>query len=368
MLRDNGYQIGKSYKVWSPGSPVDAPIGGQKYAYEKSGIMPQHFSNHAMPMVKAGVSVTEAREKILAQVRGNFDDFLADRQPGKPWLYFFGPTTTHRFWVKGSGKILWGIDPDSLKGKLPEFLPDVPEIREDVADYLGECEAVDAYTGVLMKRLEEIGELDKTIIIISGDHGMPGSAVRQSRNLYDHGVSVALIIKVPGNLQGGWIVDDVVRLPDLAPTFMEIGGVKPPDNLYGKSLMPLLKSEKNGQIDEERTWAITGRERHVDKARRRKPFLSDAGIAHQRFSLHPQLCPRSLADGSASRRGHENLQSRRRTNWSTDTLPLPSPGHGRQPHESLAGPASPRGERKVVLRPGFWKATIRGALRLEQRP
>src|SRR4051794_26040540 len=91
MLRDNGYQIGKSYKVWSPGTPVDAPIGGQKYAYEKHGAMPQHFSNHAMPMVQAGVSVAEAREKILAQVRGNFDDLLADRQPGKPWLYFFGP-------------------------------------------------------------------------------------------------------------------------------------------------------------------------------------------------------------------------------------------------------------------------------------
>ncbi len=294
MLHDNGYQIGKSYKVWSPGTPVDAPIGGQKYAYEKEGIMPQHFSNHAMPMVRNGMSVAEAREKILAQVRGNFDDFLADRQPGKPWLYFFGPTTTHRFWVKGSGKVLWGIDPDSLKGRLPEFLPDVPEVRQDVADYLGECEAVDAYTGVLMKRLEEIGELDKTIIVISGDHGMPGVPSGKC-NLYDHGVSVALIIKAPG-VKGGRIVDDVVRLPDLAPTFMEIGGVKPPDNLYGKSLMPLLKSDKSGQIDEERTWAITGRERHVDKARegnlpypmralRTKDFLYIRNFAPDRWPM-----------------------------------------------------------------------------------
>lgn len=294
LLRDNGYQIGKSYKVWSPGKPVDAPIGGQQYAYEKHGNMPQHFSNHAMPLVKAGVSVAEAREKILAQVRGNFDDFLADRQPGKPWLYFFGPTTTHRTWIKGSGKVLWGIDPDSLKGKLPEFLPDVPEVRQDVADYLGECEAVDAYTGVLMKRLEEIGELDKTIIVISGDHGMPGVPSGKC-NLYDHGVSVALIIKAPG-VKGGRIVDDVVRLPDLAPTFMEIGGVQPPDNLYGKSLMPLLKSEKSGQIDGDRTWAITGRERHVDRARegnlpypmralRTKDFLYIRNFAPDRWPM-----------------------------------------------------------------------------------
>lgn len=65
-------------------------------------------------------------------MRGNFDDFLASRKPGEPWHYFFGPTTTHRKWVKGSGKLLWGIKPDSLKGELPKFLPDVPE---DVADY-----------------------------------------------------------------------------------------------------------------------------------------------------------------------------------------------------------------------------------------
>ncbi len=295
MLMDSGYQIGKSYKVWSPGTPVDAPIGGQKYAYEKEGIAPQHFSNHAMPMInKQGMTVAEAREKILAQVRGNFDDFLADRKPGKPWLYFFGPTTTHRFWRKGSGKILWGIDPDSLKGKMPAFLPDVPEVREDVADYLGECEAVDAYVGVLMKRLEEIGEMDKTIIVISGDHGMPGVPSGKC-NLYDHGVEVALIIKGPG-IKAGRIVDDIVRLPDLAPTFMEIGGIKPDPNLYGKSLLPMLQSGKSGQVEPDRTWAITGRERHVDRARegnlpypmralRTKDFLYIRNFAPDRWPM-----------------------------------------------------------------------------------
>jgi uncharacterized sulfatase len=75
-----------------------------------------------------------------------------------------------------------------------------------------------------------------------------------------------MVIRAPGG-KGGRVVDDIVRLPDLAPTFMEVGGVKPPDGLYGKSLLPLLKSEKSGQIDPERTWTITGRERHVATAR-----------------------------------------------------------------------------------------------------
>jgi arylsulfatase A-like enzyme len=265
LLRDAGYSIGKSFKVWSPGTPLDAPFGGQKYAYEKHGVMPNHFSQHAVPMVLGGMSVAAARAKILDQVRGNFDDFLKARVKGQPWHYYFGPMTTHREWIKGSGKLLWGIEPDSLKGKLPKFLPDVPAVREDVADYLGECEAVDAYVGVLIKRLKQTGEADHTLIVISGDHGMPGVTSGKC-NLYDMGVSVPLIIKVPGG-QGGRIVDDFVRLPDLAPTFMEVGGVKPPDNLYGRSLMPLLMSNQSGLIDPTRNWVITGRERHVATAR-----------------------------------------------------------------------------------------------------
>ena len=265
LLRDAGYSIGKSYKVWSPGTPADAPFGGQKYAFEKQGHLPTHFSMNATPMVKKGDTVAEAREKILDQVRGNFDDFLASRKQGQPWHYFFGPTTTHRKWVKGSGKLLWGIEPDSLKGKMPKFLPDVPEVREDVADYLGECQAVDAYVGVLLRRLEETGEAEHTLVVLSGDHGMPGVPSGKC-NLYDMGVSIPLVIRVPGG-KGGRIVDDFVRLPDLAPTFMEVGGVKPPEGLYGRSLLQLLKSDKSGHIDETRDWVITGRERHVGTAR-----------------------------------------------------------------------------------------------------
>lgn len=265
MLRDAGYHIGKSYKVWSPGTPADAPFGGQQYAYEKSGRMPNNFSEETEKLLAGGMTVAAAHEKILDQVRGNFDAFLADRKAGQPWLYFFGTTTTHRMWVKGSGKKHWGIEPEALKGKMPAFLPDVPEVREDVADYLGECQAVDACLGALLQKLEAAGELERTVIVASGDHGMPGVPAGKC-NIYDHGVRVPLAIRWPGG-KGGRVVDDFVTLPDLAPTFMEIGGVTPPSGLYGRSIVPLLKSDKAGQIDPERTSIIAGRERHVGAAR-----------------------------------------------------------------------------------------------------
>jgi arylsulfatase A-like enzyme len=265
MLRDAGYHIGKSYKIWSPGTPADAPFGEQKYAYEKSGRMPNNFSEETEKLMAGGITAEQAHTKILDQVRGNFDAFLADRKPDQPWLYQFGTTTTHRVWIKGSGKKHWGIEPEALKGKLPGFLPDVPEVREDVADYLGESQGVDVCLGALIERLEKAGELERTVIVVSGDHGMPGVPSGKC-NLYDHGVSVSLVIRFPGT-KAGRVIDDLVRLPDLAPTFMEIGGVKPPEGLYGRSLLPLLKSEKEGAIDATRDWVITGRERHVATAR-----------------------------------------------------------------------------------------------------
>jgi uncharacterized sulfatase len=265
LLRDAGYHIGKSYKVWSPGTPADAPFGEQKYAYEKAGRLPNNFSEEMTRMVGDGMSVEAAREKILEQVRGNFDAFLADRKPDQPWLYWFGTTTTHRMWVKGSGKGLWDIEPEALKGKMPAFLPDVPEVREDVADYLGECQAVDACLGALLKKLEQAGESERTVIVVSGDHGMPGVPAGKC-NVYDHGTHVTLAIRWPGG-KGGRVIDDFITLPDLAPTFMEIGGVTPPSGLYGRSIVALLTSDKSGQIDPARTSIIAGRERHVDQAR-----------------------------------------------------------------------------------------------------
>jgi uncharacterized sulfatase len=265
LLKEAGYQIGKSYKVWSPGTPADAPFGGQQFAYEQAGRMPNNFSEEVTRLMAGGATLEAAREAVLSQVRQNFDAFLADRTPGRPWLYWYGSTTTHRVWVKGSGKRLWGIDPDQLAGRLPAFLPDVPEVREDVADYLGECLAFDAQVGVLLKRLEEVGELERTLVVVSGDHGMPGVPHGKCK-LYDHGVRVPLVIRVPGG-KGGRVVEDLVSLVDLAPTLLEVGGAALPAGLVGRSLLPLLRRSESGRLDPARDWVITGRERHVAAAR-----------------------------------------------------------------------------------------------------
>jgi len=265
ILHDAGYHIGKTYKVWGPGTPSDAPYGGQKYAYQNAGGRFNQFSQNVTKMVESGKAMDDAKQELYAEIRTNFTDFLGARESGKPFCYWFGPTNVHRTWTKGSGKNLWNIEPDDLKGKMPAYLPDVPEVREDLADYFGEVAAWDNGIGVLLAELDKTGERDNTLIVISGDHGAPGFPHGKC-NLYGFGTGVSLAISGPG-VNGGRVVDDFVNLMDLAPTYLEAAGLEVPDVMTGRSLWPVLKSTESGLVDKMRTWVVTGRERHVEIAR-----------------------------------------------------------------------------------------------------
>lgn len=265
LMEKSGYHLGETFKVWSPGTPADAPYGAPRNSYQKKGGRFNGFSQVVTKLVASGKSLEDARQELYDEVSANFDDFLADRKPDQPFCYWFGPTNVHRKWVRGSGQALWKINPDDLKGKMPAFLPDVPLVRQDLADYFGEVQAFDAALGVLLKKLEAIGELDSTLIVVSGDHGPPGFP-RGKCNLYDFGTEVPLVVSGPG-VKGGRVVDDLVSLTDLAPTFLDVANVPIPDTMTGKSLKNVLQSEKSGHVDPTRTEIFTGRERHVDSAR-----------------------------------------------------------------------------------------------------
>ena len=264
-LEQAGYHIGYTYKVWSPGKALNAPYGGQRTCYEPAGSNFGKFSFYATEHAPA-LGVEGAKQLLYDETRANFDAFLEARPDDTPFCYWWGPTNTHRRWQKGSGKALWDLDPDDLQGRLPAFLPDVHDVREDVADYLGECMAVDAGLGVLLQRLDELGELDNTLIVVSGDHGIPGFP-RAKCNLYDIGCEVALAARWPGHIPAGRAIDDFVNLMDLAPTFMEAARVPLPDSMTAQSLLPLLTSAAGGQVEADRTFVVTGRERHVHTAR-----------------------------------------------------------------------------------------------------
>tara|TARA_B100001123_G_scaffold313487_1_gene350658 strand:+ start:3495 stop:5096 length:1602 start_codon:yes stop_codon:yes gene_type:complete len=264
-LEKNGYHIGYSYKVWTPGIPAHAPYGAQRTAYHQGGTNFNRFSQYVSGKA-AELGVEGAKEMLYDEVQTNFDAFIADREKRQPFCFWWGPTNTHRKWIKGSGKELWGLDPDKLKGRLPAFLPDTFDVREDVNDYLGECLAVDAGIGIILNKLEDIGELENTLIVISGDHGIPGIP-RAKCNLYDLGTEVTLAARWPGKIKPGRVVYDFVNLLELAPTFLKAGQTGIPEGMSKRDLMPLFLSNESGQIDPDRDSVVVGRERHVAAAR-----------------------------------------------------------------------------------------------------
>ncbi len=303
LLKANGYHIGYTFKVWSPGKPKDAPFGSTDNRYSSNGGQFNGFSQYVTKAVESGQSSEHAKQFLIDQVRRNFQSMLKDKQD-RPFAYWFGPTNVHRKWIRGSGKRLWNIDPDKLKGKLPKFLPDVPEVREDFADYLGEVAAFDLALGTLIDTLKKEGIYENTIIVVSGDHG-PAGFPHGKCNLYDFGTRVPLCIAGPG-VNGGRIVEDFTSLPDLAPTFLDAAKVTTPSVMTARSLWPTLDSDASGLVDPTRTEVFTGRERHVAAARagnlpypqraiRNKDFLYIINFKPDRFPLGD---PKGLDDES----------------------------------------------------------------------
>lgn len=255
-LANSGYHIGWSHK-WHLRESL---MGGKKNQHSKRG---GRINSYSQQMSKAK-DPTAAKTSILDDVRGNFRDFLAKRKEGQPFFYSFNPTNTHRTWVRGSGKKLWGLEPEDLKDKLPSSLPESAVIREDFADYLGETMAFDAACAVIIEELGSMGELDNTLVVISGDHGAPGFP-RGKCNVHDFGSRVLLAMRWPKTIQAGREVDVPVSLVDLAPTFLAAAGLESKDDPNGENLLPALG--EGGEDSKLRGWALVGRERHVGSAR-----------------------------------------------------------------------------------------------------
>lgn len=264
ILEESGYAIGASYKVWGPGNVAGTtPYGDASHYFNEGGNDYWQFSQVVSRQIREGQDREAAKNMLYEEVRYNFTSFLDTREDDQPFCYWWGPTNTHRAWEKGSSKTLWDIDPDDLTGHLPGFFPDVQDVREDVADYLGECMAYDRGLNVLLEELEESGELDNTLIVVSGDHGIPGFP-RAKCNLYGIGSEVGLLARLPGAIPAGTQIHTATNLMDLAPTFLEVGGCKKPDSMTAHSLWPQMCAQEQKPAD---TAIVIGRERHVATAR-----------------------------------------------------------------------------------------------------
>lgn len=187
----------------------------------------------------------------------SFDAFLEARPDDAPFVFWFGSTDPHRAYADSLREAM-NVDPADVT--VPPYYPDVPAVRRDIADYYAEVQRFDQEVGGLLDRLRAMGELDNTIVVISGDHGWPFP--RGKTQLYDAGTHVPLAIQWPARVAPGRVVHDFVSLTDLAPTFLEAAGVAVPAVMTGRSLLPLLTSDRT-RMEAAREAIVFGRERHT---------------------------------------------------------------------------------------------------------
>jgi arylsulfatase A-like enzyme len=143
--------------------------------------------------------------------------------------------------------------------KVPKFLPDTEIVRSDLLDYAIEVEWGDQQIGRALKFLEDAGEVENTLVVVTSDHGMPFPYVKGQ--IHEDAFHLPLAMRWPATIKPGRVVEDFVNVRDLAPTYMELAGLKPHAQMTGKSLAGILKSDKSGMI-ENRNTMLVGKERH----------------------------------------------------------------------------------------------------------
>ena len=192
----------------------------------------------------------------------SFEAFLAARPKGQPFCFWFGSKLPHRPYPPGSG-VKNGLDP--VKVAVPPYLPDSESVRNDICDYYQAAHSFDRQAGEAIAALEKSGELDNTLIVMSGDNGWP--LPRGKATCYDSGTHQPLAVRWGARVKPGRVVDDFVSLADLAPTFLDAAGLAAPPGMTARSFLNVLLSDKSGQVDRARDHVLTGMERHFRSCR-----------------------------------------------------------------------------------------------------
>jgi len=280
LLQTSGYHVGHTGKGWGPG---DHKVSGRP-------------TNPAGP----AYSSRRLKQKPALAVRNTdyaacFEDFLAERPEGSPFCFWYGASEPHRQYRKGSGLAAGKRLEDVV---VPPFLPDTPEIRSDLLDYFLEIEWFDRHLGRMLASLQKRGELDSTLVIVTGDNGMPFP--RAKANGYEYGIHVPLAVRWPERVPGGRIAEDLVGFVDLAPTMLAAAGAPIPETMTGRSLLSLLASTKGGLIDPTRTRAYSARERHSYSRHRNRGYPIRA-MRTPRYlyirNFHPERWPAGHPSG-----------------------------------------------------------------------
>jgi arylsulfatase A-like enzyme len=183
-----------------------------------------------------------------------------NRAEGQPFFAVFNSTKSHESQIRTRPHTRI-TNPSDVR--VPAYHPDLPEVREDWAQYYDKVSEADADAGKRLAELSAAGLAEDTIVFYYGDHGsgMP----RSKRWPSNSGLHVPMVVYfppkwehlAPKEYKSGGMSDRMVSFVDLAPTVLSIAGIKPPEWMQGFAFAGPYQSEpqpflygERGRMDE----------------------------------------------------------------------------------------------------------------------
>lgn len=131
--------------------------------------------------------------------------------------------------------------PDEIT--VPGFLPDLPKIRQEVAQYYSSVRRADDVVGVILASLQKAGFAENTLVMLKSDHGIAVPFAKT--NVWRNSTRTPWIVRWPGVVKAGsHDTEHLIAGVDFAPTIFDALGVEPIEDMDGRSFLPVLKGEK----------------------------------------------------------------------------------------------------------------------------
>jgi N-sulfoglucosamine sulfohydrolase len=209
------------------------------------------IAKHSMKTFKSRVDYLATGSDY--QVAEQVTTFLDAKPKDKPFFLWAGFSDPHHVWDAKAN-----FRPDPAKLKLPPHLPDLPGVREELANYCAEVNRLDGTIGKILEILQSRDLFDNTFIVFCGDNG--AAFPHGKGSLYDIGSNVPMVVRWPGHIQANQESRQLLSGEDLAPTFLAVAGLAPGPKMSGKSFLPLLE----GKPYEPREYVFVERGPHGD--------------------------------------------------------------------------------------------------------
>lgn len=242
VLERNGFQTWKNVET--------APEAFNSLGY-KTGILGKI---HVAPEAKYSWETRkESESRNTAWIADEAEQFFKDaKEEDRSFFLTIGYVDPHRVLASrgGFGNEEGNYDP-RLKDRIfspeevdvPHFMQDLPAVRQELAEYYRSINRMDQGIGLVLQALERQGLADETLVLFLSDNGPP--FVNSKTTLYDAGIRLPFIMRVPGQKQGV-INPNLVSYIDVLPTFLDWAGYKdkqPPEGFVsprrGRSIIPI---------------------------------------------------------------------------------------------------------------------------------